>query len=197
MEIKKYFNIYKDEIDKINTDEVLLLSDCIYAAYKKQKTIFLIGNGGSAAKASHVAQDFSKGLISDPHFKHRVKAISLTDNVPYITALGNDEGYENIFSGQLRIFAEEGDYLIAISGSGNSKNIIKAVEFAKEHKITVIGITGFDGGKLKPMSDISIHIPIYDMCMAESVHSMIFHYLVTNLRERISGVKENYSDYNR
>lgn len=197
MEIKKYFNIYRELIDKINTEEVLALADCIYTAYKKQKTIFIIGNGGSAAKASHLAQDFSKGLISDPNIKHRVKALSLTDNVPYITALGNDTGYENIFSGQLRIFAEEGDYLIAISGSGKSKNILKAAEFAKEHKITVIGITGFDGGELKPMSDLSVHIPVNDMCMVESVHSMIFHYIVTNLREKISGVKANDSDYNR
>ena len=190
MEIKKYFNIYKEVIDKVNTSEIQKLIDCIYTAYKKQKTIFLIGNGGSAAKASHVAQDFSKGLIRDPNIRHRVKAISLTDSVPYITALANDEGYENIFSGQLRILANEGDYLIAISGSGNSKNIISAVEFAKAHNIKVIGVTGFDGGKLKAMSDYSVHVPIYDMCMVESIHSMIFHYVVTYLRDKISNVKK-------
>jgi D-sedoheptulose 7-phosphate isomerase len=197
MEIKKYFNIYKEVIDKINLDEIQTLIDCIYTAYENKKTIFLIGNGGSAAKASHVAQDFSKGLIGDPNINHRVKALSLTDNIPYITALGNDEGYENIFSGQLRIFAEEGDYLIAISGSGNSENIIKAAEFAKVHNMKVIGVTGFDGGVLKKMSDVSVNIPIYDMCMVESVHSVIFHYVVTNLRDKISGVKTNDSDYYR
>jgi D-sedoheptulose 7-phosphate isomerase len=150
--------------------------------------VFLIGNGGSASKASHLAQDFSKGLIQNPNPSNRLKALSLTDNIPYITALGNDEGYENIFTGQLKIFANEGDYLLAISGSGNSKNIINAVNFAKSHNMTVIGVTGYDGGVLKKLSDISVHVNLNDMCMVESVHSMLFHYIVTNLRERISGV---------
>ena len=133
--------------------------------------------------------------ISDPDIKHRVKAISLTDNTPYITALANDEGYENIFSSQLRIFANEGDYLIAISGSGNSKNIIKAVEFAKSINMVVIGITGFDGGLLKKMSDYNVNIPLNDMCMIESVHSMIFHYVVTHLKSKISGNNSEEKDF--
>ena len=195
MEIKKYFDLYITNLNNVNFNEVQLLIDSIYSAYQNKKTIFLIGNGGSAAKASHVAQDFSKGLIQDPNIEHRVKAISLTDNVPFITALGNDEGYENIFSGQLRIFANDGDLLLAISGSGNSKNIIKAVEYAKAHNMKIIGVTGFDGGLLKRMSDISVHIPLNDMCMVESIHSMIFHYVVTHLKEKISGIKTNEKDF--
>ena len=195
MEIKKYIEIFKDVLDRINLNEVENLIDEIYSAYKNNNTIYLIGNGGSAAKASHVAQDFSKGLITDPDIKHRVKAISLTDNTPYITALANDEGYENIFSSQLRIFANKGDYLIAISGSGNSKNIIKAVEFAKSINMVVIGITGFDGGLLKKMSDYNVNIPLNDMCMIESVHSMIFHYVVTHLKSKISGNNSEEKDF--
>jgi len=194
MEIKKYFKIFKNVIDKVNVDEVQSLIDCIFSAYENKKMVFLIGNGGSASKASHLAQDFSKGLIQNPNPLNRLKALSLTDNIPYITALGNDEGYENIFTGQLKIFANEGDYLLAISGSGNSKNIINAINFAKSHKMTVIGVTGYDGGMLKKLSDVSVHVNLNDMCMVESIHSMVFHYVVTNLRERISGVSVNENE---
>ena len=187
MEIIKYFEVIKDAIGKLNFVEIQELINTIYKAYTEKKTIFIIGNGGSAAKASHVAQDFSKGLILDQNIEHRVKAISLTDNVPYLTALANDVGYEYVFSSQLRTFADQGDYLLIISGSGNSPNIIKAAEFAKEKKMTVIGVTGYDGGKLIKLSDVLVHVKINDMCMVESFHSMIFHYAVSNLRKRISG----------
>lgn len=187
MEIKEYFGVVKDSVDLIPFEDVMKMIEAIYEAYKTDKTIFIIGNGGSAAKASHVAQDFSKGLIFDQNINKRVKALSLTDNIPYITALANDTGYENIFSAQLRTFANKGDYLLAISGSGNSPNIIKAVDVAKEKKMVVIGVTGYGGGKLKELSDISVNVKINDMCMAESFHSLIFHYVVSSLRKRITG----------
>lgn len=187
MDIKKYFEVVKNSIELIPFDDVSKMIEAIYEAYKNDKTIFLIGNGGSAAKASHVAQDFSKGLIFDQNINKRVKALSLTDNIPYITALANDTGYENIFSAQLRTFANNGDYLLAISGSGNSSNIIKAVEVAREKNMIVIGVTGYGGGKLKELSDISVNVKINDMCMAESFHSLIFHYVVSSLRKRITG----------
>lgn len=187
MDIKQYFDIVKSHIDIIPYNDVMKMVNCIYDLYLKKKTIYIIGNGGSAAKASHLAQDFSKGLILDQNINHRVKAISLTDNVPYITALANDIGYEHIFSSQLRTFAEEGDCLLAISGSGNSRNIINAVEIAKKLKLKVIGVTGFDGGMLKKKCDVSVHVPINDMCMTESFHSIIFHYVVSYLRKKISG----------
>ncbi len=187
MEIRKYFEVVKGLIDIIPFDDIEKMIEAIYKAYEDEKMIFIIGNGGSAAKASHVAQDFSKGLILDQNINKRVRALSLTDNVPYITALANDTGYENIFSSQLRTFASKGDYLIAISGSGNSPNIVAAAEFAKENKILVIGITGYGGGMLKELSDISVNVQINDMCLAESFHSLIFHYVVSSLRKRITG----------
>lgn len=187
MDIRQYFGVVKELIDVIPFEDVEKMIDAVYKAYKDEKMIFIIGNGGSASKASHVAQDFSKGLILDQNINKRVKALSLTDNVPYITALANDTGFENIFSAQLRTFASEGDYLLAISGSGNSPNIISAAEFAKELHMTIIGVTGYGGGKLKELSDISVNVQINDMCMAESFHSLIFHYVVSSLRKRITG----------
>lgn len=187
MDIKKYFEIVKESVDLIPYDDVMKMIDAIYNAYLNENTIFIIGNGGSAAKASHVAQDFSKGLILDQSIHKRVKALSLTDNIPYITALANDIGYEHIFSAQLRTFSSSGDYLLAISGSGNSPNVILAAEFAKANNMTVIGVTGYGGGRLKELSDISVNVNINDMCMAESFHSLIFHYVVSSLRKRITG----------
>jgi len=187
MEIRQYFKVVKELIDVIPFEDVEKLIDAVYKAYENEKMIFIIGNGGSASKASHVAQDFSKGLILDQSINKRVKALSLTDNVPYITALANDTGFENIFSAQLRTFAGKGDYLLAISGSGNSQNIISAAEYAKEIQMTVIGVTGYGGGRLKELSDISVNVQINDMCMAESFHSLIFHYVVSSLRKKITG----------
>ena len=187
MEIRKYFDVVKSFIDVIPFDDIEKMIDSVYKAYVDEKMIFLIGNGGSAAKASHVAQDFSKGLILDQNINKRVKALSLTDNIPYITALGNDTGFENIFSSQLRTFASEGDYLLAISGSGNSPNIIAAAQYAKDIKMNVIGVTGYGGGRLKELSDVSVNVQINDMCMAESFHSLIFHYVVSSLRKKITG----------
>jgi len=189
MEIKDYSKILYQKLQLVDDTSVMTLINDIHKVYNEDKQIFIIGNGGSAAKASHLAQDLSKGVLTDQKVKKRIKAISLTDNIPYITALANDDGYENIFASQLRTFSGSGDYLIAISGSGNSPNIIKAVEYCKENDIKVSGITGFDGGKLKPLSDISIHIPLNEMAMVESIHAVIFHYVINYLRMLIAGEK--------
>jgi D-sedoheptulose 7-phosphate isomerase len=189
LEIREYFGNVKNVIDKIDNTEVESLIDHILEGYNNRKMIFLIGNGGSAANASHFAEDLSKGVITDQSVEKRIRAMSLADNVPFMTASANDSGYENVFVSQLITFANQGDYLIAISGSGNSKNIIKAVEYSKIRKINVIGVTGYDGGKLKELCDISIHVPLEEMCTVESIHSIIFHYITGHLREVITGEK--------
>jgi D-sedoheptulose 7-phosphate isomerase len=145
----------------------------------------VIGNGGSAANASHFAQDLAKGTKLNKDQARRLKALSLTDNLPFITAQGNDEGYESIFEQQLRTFAKPGDVLIAISGSGNSPNIINAVEWCNKNDIETIGITGFDGGKLTKIARHSVNVVLNDMCTSESIHSIIFHYVILELRERL------------
>ncbi|MFC2093291.1 SIS domain-containing protein [Bacteroidota bacterium] len=191
MEVKEYLENVKKVFDEIDKTEVETMLHHILEAYDNRKMIFVIGNGGSAANASHFAEDLSKGVITDQNVEKRIRAISLADNVPFITASANDSGYENIFVSQLITFANPDDYLIAISGSGNSKNIIKAVEYSKIRRINVIGVTGYDGGKLKELCDISVHVPLNEMCTVESIHSIIFHYITGHLREVLTGEKFN------
>lgn len=159
--------------------------DRLEEAYGKSQSVYVIGNGGSAANASHFAEDLAKGALRDD-WEKRFRVHSLTDNTPFITAIGNDLGYDRIFKFQLRQFAEPDDVLVAISGSGNSPNIIEAVRWAREHDINIISFTGFDGGKLAPMSDLSIHVPLKDMCQSEAVHSVLMHLIVDLLRERLA-----------
>ncbi len=187
MDIRTYLEKVKTIIDAIDAQEVQALVDLIYDAYKNDKTIFVIGNGGSAASASHLAQDLSKGVLLDQSIEPRIRAHSLTDNVAYISALGNDDGYDRIFEAQLRTFSKPGDILLAISGSGNSKNIIKAIDFCEAKGISVVGVTGYDGGELKKRCQHNVHVPLNEMCTAESIHTVIFHYLIIELRERILG----------
>lgn len=172
----------KKDINELSIQKMI---DILLCNYDKNKNIFIIGNGGSAANASHFAQDLSKGTrISLMHNK-RIKAISLTDNVSFITAIANDDGYGNIFTQQLLTYSNDGDTLIAISGSGNSINIINAVSWANRNRLTTIGITGFDGGKLREMCQLSIHVPQHNMFVVEIIHLMILHYITLKVRESI------------
>jgi D-sedoheptulose 7-phosphate isomerase len=185
MNFKDYNENLQKVIMKVDDGAVVKLIQLLFGAYNTGKMVFIIGNGGSAANASHFAEDLAKGTRLTLDQKKRIKALSLTDNLPFILALGNDDGYEAIFEQQLRTFANPGDLLIAISGSGNSPNIIKAVEWANDNCLITVGITGFDGGKLKQINKFSVHVPLNDMCTAESIHSIIFHYIVLELRARI------------
>ena len=115
----------------------------------------------------------------------RFRVIPLTDNIGFITALANDEGYDSIFEQQLRNLAQSGDLLIAISGSGNSPNVLRAVEYARSIGMKTIGVTGFDGGKLRQAADESVHIPVEDMGMTEALHGVVFHLAMCRLRERL------------
>ncbi|MCE9613627.1 MAG: SIS domain-containing protein [Lentisphaerae bacterium] len=153
------------------------------AAYREGRTVFVIGNGGSASNASHFAQDLAKGTSPDLEGK-RFKVMSLTDNVAFITALANDIGYERVFDLQLRSFAQRGDVLVAISGSGNSPNVLRAATYAKAAGLTLVAVTGFTGGALLGMADIRLHVPLNDMCQAEAVHSILFHMIIDFLRTR-------------
>lgn len=186
------FNSYKktinDVLDTIDNKEIENFIDHIVDAYKNDKFVFVIGNGGSAASASHLAQDLAKGTRRSKEQKKRLKALSLTDNTAFITAQGNDEGYDSIFEQQLITFAKPGDIVIAISGSGNSPNIIKAIDWANNNGLKSIGITGFDGGKLKSMSHHTVNVALNDMCTAESIHTIIFHYVILELRERFKAL---------
>ena len=167
----------------VDPKAVQTLVDALIDAYKSEKGVFIIGNGGSGANASHLAEDLGKGTLTDFDNQKRLKVMSLTDNTPWILALGNDLGYDKVFVEQLKHYAKPGDLLISISGSGNSPNVIKTVEWATEHKLRTFAFTGYDGGKLKKMSQTSIHVDSWNMGMLESVHLVIFHYLLDTLRD--------------
>jgi D-sedoheptulose 7-phosphate isomerase len=181
------FNGYTEYLEKsiasVDPAQVENFIELLYSAYTNNKMVFVIGNGGSAASASHLAQDLAKGTRADLEQQKRIKALSLTDNLPFVTALGNDDGYDTVFEQQLRTFASPGDILICISGSGNSPNIIRAVEWANKNNLETVGVTGFNGGKLKSLNTHSVHVPLNDMCTAESVHTVIFHYVIIKLQE--------------
>jgi D-sedoheptulose 7-phosphate isomerase len=168
--------------------------EALWSAFEDGSTVFLAGNGGSASAASHFGQDLAKGTLADMRAERRFRVIPLTDNVGFITALANDEGYESIFEQQLRNLGRRGDLLVAISGSGNSPNVLRAVDYARSIGMRTIGVTGYDGGKLGKVADVSIHVPVWDMGMAEALHGVIFHLAMSQLRERVgaaqSGVRK-------
>lgn len=148
-------------------------------AYESDSNIFIFGNGGSSATASHYVVDFNKGVSIKLDKKFRL--ICLNDNIPSIMAIANDCGFENVFLMQLEGRLNKGDILIAISGSGNSKNVIKAVEYAKSQGNRVLSLTGYSGGKLLELSDVPIHVNINDMQVAEDVHMMLCHMIASTL----------------
>jgi D-sedoheptulose 7-phosphate isomerase len=157
------------------------ISKIIIDARDSKRKIFLLGNGGSASTASHFICDLNK--TSTMKDKSRLRAISLVDNIPTISAYGNDLSYDSIFAEQLKNLLEPKDVVIAISGSGNSKNVIEAVSYAKEKGAIVVGLTGFDGGKLKSRSDECLVIPSNSMYRIEDMHLMINHIITSVLRE--------------
>ncbi len=186
MKFSEYCNYLDQTLEKIDQTEIDKLIEIISEAYENERMVFVIGNGGSAANASHFAQDLAKGTRKSLNQNKRIKALSLTDNISFITAMSNDDGYETIFEQQLRTYAKPNDVVIAISGSGNSPNILRAIEWANKNNILTVGITGFDGGKLKQLAKHSVNVPLNDMCTAEGVHSVIMHYVVLELQKKIS-----------
>lgn len=171
----KQYSAYLGEIlSKLDYNEIGKMIETVLDARERGAHIFFIGNGGSAATASHFANDISIGTrVTEKPFK----AMSLTDNVAILTAVGNDDGYENIFTKQLQNFANAGDVLVAISASGNSPNIIHSVNYARTKGLKIIGLTGFDGGKLRELSDIKIHVQTLkgEYGPVEDVHMFVDH----------------------
>ncbi|MHA2246032.1 MAG: D-sedoheptulose-7-phosphate isomerase [Candidatus Hodarchaeales archaeon] len=177
LEVSNLLNQMEDEfIIKMNR-----LTEILFKAREKKNTIFFMGNGGSAATASHFVGDLSKGTIVDGF--PRFKTIALTDNIPNMLAWGNDSGYEDIFIEQLKNLMEPGDVVIGISGSGNSKNVIKALNYANENRGISIGILGYDGGEMIKIVHESIHVPSFNMQQVEDIHVLVSHLLTSMIRE--------------
>jgi D-sedoheptulose 7-phosphate isomerase len=177
------------ELGKLDIAPVQQLADAIYACYDSRNLVFVIGNGGSGSNASHFCEDLGKCTLRredfDNDLKKRLRILSLTDNTPYILAWANDEGFDRVFSEQLKNLAMPGDLLIAISGSGNSPNILRAVDWANKNGLATFGCTGFSGGKLKGMAQKCFHVALDDMGIVESIHLTAFHWIVDNLHARI------------
>ncbi len=191
LDVRPFLERVGQELQRIDAAEVRALADAIHECYERGRFVFVIGNGGSGSNASHFCEDLGKGTLRREQFdddrKRRLKVLSLTDNTPYILAWGNDEGFDRVFVEQLKNLAGEGDLLIAISGSGNSPNVLRAVEWANRHGLKTFGCTGFDGGKLRRLARHGLHVPLDDMGIVESIHLTAFHWVVDDLHRRISG----------
>lgn len=182
MEWNEYKSKIKQTLDIFKFDEKIL--EVIKNSVKNNQKIFIAGNGGSALLSLHYACDLSKGANKDwENNTNRFKAIPLTSNIGYMTAISNDTSYDEVFKQQLINLASKNDILILISSSGNSSNIVKAAEYAKEVGLIVIGVTGFKGGRLKEICDYSAHIEFdsYEVC--EDIHSIFGGFLACYLRE--------------
>ena len=167
-----------EKIKKLDVDSIDLAMNLIMKAYENKKKIYIFGNGGSSATASHFQNDFNKGISE--YVDTKFNFTCLNDNVATLMAIANDIGFEEVFRFQLKNKLEEGDLVIAISGSGNSKNVILAAEYAKSQGNQVIGLTGYDGGKLKELSDVSLHADVMSMQVTEDIH-MIFDHLIMSI----------------
>jgi D-sedoheptulose 7-phosphate isomerase len=178
------------ELSRVDLKPVKRLGEDIFKAWQDGRFVFLCGNGGSGSNASHFCEDLGKSTLDRKDFTNeqmkRLKVLSLTDNTPYILAWANDEGFERVFVEQLKNFASPGDLLIAISGSGNSPNILAAVEWANRKGLVTWGITGYGGGKLRKMARHNLHVDLEDMGMVESIHLLVFHWILNDVHARIN-----------
>lgn len=181
--IDEYLVTLQRTIGMISRHQVSAVVEALLLAWRENRQVFICGNGGSAATASHMANDLNKYTIVSG--KRRMRAIALTDNMPVITAWANDVSYESVFREQLANLAQPNDVLIAISASGNSPNVLKALEFARENRLVCIGFTGDKGGRLKELVDICVHIPDNHIGRQEDGHMILDHVISSVLRELI------------
>jgi D-sedoheptulose 7-phosphate isomerase len=184
-----YLGRLRAAIDSLPVEAVEGVVKRLYAAYREGRKVLIVGNGGSAATASHMACDLAKNVFGqfpgDAAPTGRFKVLALTDNIPLITAWANDAGYERVFLEQVRTFTDPGDVLVAISGSGNSPNVVEAVKLARHLGAETIGILGFTGGKLKDLVDRAVIVASDDYGPIEDLHMALDHIVTTCLREMI------------
>lgn len=179
-----YIERLRQALDTFPHEQLEAIVEVFLAALRNKRTIFVMGNGGSGATASHWVCDMNKGCSYGR--EHRFRMVCLNDNIPTILAYGNDVGYEDIFVEQLKNFLEEGDVVIAISGSGNSKNVVKAIEYAKSKGAITVGLVGYSGGKLLDLVQIPLHIQVEDMQIVEDVHMMVVHMTTQRLPQALN-----------
>ncbi len=185
LDAKQYFEELQRVMVSFPKDGIDQIADTLVRAYDAGRTVYVCGNGGSAALASHFACDLGKGTAYCNGGK-RLRALSLTDNLPTLTAWANDSSYADVFSEQLRNFVQPGDVTVAISGSGNSKNVLNALQVAREAGATTVGISGFQGGEMKSLCDICVIVPSNNMQIIEDLHLAMVHSIFRIVYGRIS-----------
>lgn len=193
--LSRYLLELREVLAQLPLDLLEQICDVIYKAYEDDRTIFIFGNGGSAALASHMACDLGKGThCPRPDFMaakgvKRLRVFSLTDNVPIMTAWANDAAYEDVFAEQIENFLQPGDVTFGISSSGNSPNVLKALKLAREKGAITVGLTGFQGGKMNDLLDCGVVVPSNNIQQIEDAHLVLAHLIFLNLRERIARPK--------
>lgn len=180
-----YFATYHRIIAAMPHASVEKATEELFQAFLDGRKVMIFGNGGSAALASHFACDLGKGTCLDGRSERRFRVMSLTDNVALLTAWANDTSYEHVFAEQIRNFAEPGDIAFAISGSGNSPNVLRGLQAAREAGAMTVGLGGFHGGKMKSLCDLCIVIPSDNMQIIEDFHVSVTHAIFTLIRQRI------------
>ncbi|MFQ6103406.1 MAG: SIS domain-containing protein [Candidatus Glassbacteria bacterium] len=181
--ISQYLTMLTDTLSMVNAKEVAKTIEILATAREGGGKIFICGNGGSAATASHFACDLAKGTME--YGNKPFKVIPLTDNVPLITAWANDSDYSKIFAMQLEPLVDDGDVVIGISGSGNSPNVVNAIEAGNLHGAVTIGLVGFDGGSIKRVAGHSVHVVSFNMQQVEDVHMILVHLIASALRDEL------------
>ena len=181
----EYFAKVTKTLGSMDRKSIESAAEILMEAYEKGNTIYVFGNGGSAANASHFCGDLVKGASYGR--EKRFKAVCLNDNLPALMAIANDISYSDIFIEQLKNFAQKGDIAVGISGSGNSPNVVKAMEYAKTMGLKTIALCGFDGGKIKKISDVSLHAQINDMEVSEDAHMILIHCIKNILIDALDG----------
>jgi D-sedoheptulose 7-phosphate isomerase len=182
--VARYLDELRNAVDGLPRERLEALGEMLYRAYCNEKQVFVIGNGGSASTATHMAADLAKNTIGANMRRFRV--LSLNDNTATLTALANDLGYENVFSEQLKNLVRAGDLLIVLSGSGKSPNVINAIRSAQESCAEVVAVLGFAGGEAVELADLSIIVPSNHYGVIEDVHLVINHILVDYFKGRLA-----------
>ena len=184
-----YLQRLNQELERIDRAALGRWAELFYQTWERGRFVFIIGNGGSGTSASHMSEDLGKSLLSDAELRDetvkRLKVLSLTDNAGWLMAVGNDLAYDQIFVQQLMNYASAGDVLLAISGSGNSPNVLNAVDWANRHGLVTFGLTGYNGGRLKALQQDGLHIALDDMGMVESIHLALHHWVLNDVFARI------------
>ena len=192
MQAQQYIDLVKSTLDALDPKALDALVEAFHTTYEKGGNIYTMGNGGSGASASHAAGDFLKGASYG--LDKRFKMICLNDNLPSMMALANDIGWESIFVEPLKNFLSEDDLVIGISGSGNSKNVVNALEYANANGATTVAMSGFKGGKISQIASINVHAPVMDMEVTEDVHMVIFNIVKKQMMARLMGDNPTMGD---